>query len=57
MKPNYTIQETAVLLHVSTDTVRRLIKRKLLRRSLAVRRILIPAEDVDNFMANTASSR
>ena len=52
-KKTYTIREAADYLGISQDTVRRLIKRGLLRRSLALRKILIPAEDVENFLAKT----
>jgi len=52
-KQTYTIRDAADYLGVSQDTVRRLIKRGLLRRSLALRKILIPAEDVENFVTKT----
>jgi excisionase family DNA binding protein len=53
-KQTYTIKGAAAYLGVSEDTIRRLIKRNLMRRSLALRKILIPAEDVENFVANTS---
>lgn len=52
-KQTYTIREAAEYLSVSDDTIRRLVKRGVLRRSLAVRKILISAEDVENFIAKT----
>lgn len=53
-KHAYTINEAADYLNVSRDTIRRLIKRGLLRRSLALRKILIPAEDIENFLGKTS---
>jgi len=56
LKPStYTIREAADRLNISQDTVRRLIKRGLLRRSLALRKILIPVEDVETFMGRTGA--
>lgn len=49
----YTIAEAAKYLRVSQDTIRRLIKRGLMRRSLALRKVLIPGEDVENFVEKT----
>jgi len=48
-----TIEESAVALNVSTKTIRRLIKRRLLRSCKAVRKILIPTEDIDSFISRT----
>lgn len=48
-----TVTEAAEALHVSTKTVRRLISRKLLRASRALRKILIPKEDIDSFIERT----
>ena len=53
-KHTFTIKEACAYLGVSDDTIRRLIKRGLLRRSYALGKILIPAEDVENFMTNTS---
>lgn len=54
-KQNYTIKEACVRLNVSDDTVRRLIKGGLLRRSYALRKIIIPREDVGNFVEKTGA--
>lgn len=48
-----TVKEAAVALNVSPKTVRRLIGRKLLRASLALRKVLIPTEDVESFIERT----
>lgn len=51
----YTLVEAATLLKVHTITIRRLIKRRLLRRVAAIRDIRIPAEDVDHLIQNNFS--
>lgn len=50
----YTKKEAADFLRVSTKQIERFIKRGLLRSSKAVRTVMIPAEDVENFARNTA---
>ncbi len=49
----YTIRETSKKLGVSTKSIRRMIYRGLLPTSKALRKILIPAQAVDNFMEVT----
>lgn len=49
-KRNYTLKEAALYLNVSTRTVERLIQRRLLRRNRALRKILIPRTELDQFI-------
>ncbi|MCC6235290.1 MAG: helix-turn-helix domain-containing protein [Verrucomicrobiales bacterium] len=49
----YSVRETAELLGVSEKTIRRLIYRKLLRASRALRHILIPRTEIDRFLKLT----
>lgn len=49
----YTVQEAAVALNVSTKTVRRLLQRKLLTGSKALRKILIPRQQLEAFLKAT----
>jgi len=49
----YTMQETADMLGVSYITVHRLLKRGLLRSSLALRHKLIPASEIERFLKST----
>ena len=49
-KKNYTLKEAAIYLNVSTRTVERLIQRRLLRRNKALRKILIPRTELDQFI-------
>jgi excisionase family DNA binding protein len=49
----YTIEETAAVLRISTKSVRRLIKRGLLTGSKALRKILIPRKQVEDFIKAT----
>lgn len=53
LKRNYTLKEAATYLNVSTRTVERLIERKLLRRNKALRKILIPRTELDEFLTRT----
>ncbi len=48
----YTLAEASELLKVHTITIRRLIKRKLLRRVVYIRDIRIPAGDIDRLVNN-----
>jgi excisionase family DNA binding protein len=48
-----TISQAAALLNTSVPSVRRLIKRKLIRSSGALRRKLIPRAEVDRFVRET----
>lgn len=49
----YTVAEAAVVLKISTKSVRRLLKRKLLTGSKALRKILIPRKQVEQFLKAT----
>lgn len=49
----YTIREAADYLRVSERTIRNLIARKLLRRSYALRRVLLAGVDVEGFVVKT----
>jgi excisionase family DNA binding protein len=46
----FSIKETGVLLGISQPSVRRLIKRGLLRPNRALRHLLIPASELDRFL-------
>lgn len=52
-KKTYTIKEACAYLGWSDSTIRRLIKRGLMKRSKSVRKISIPAEDVEKFIERT----
>jgi excisionase family DNA binding protein len=52
----YTMQETADMLGVSYITVHRLIKRGLLRSSLALRHKLIPRTEIERFLRESVSA-
>ena len=49
----YKIHEVAKVLGISTKGVRRLISRGLLKRSVAMRHILIPASEIQKFLDRT----
>lgn len=49
----YTVQEAATVLNVSPKTIRRLLARRLLTGSKALRKILIPREQLDAFLKAT----
>ena len=48
-----TVREAAERLSVCPESVRRLVRRGLLSKSSAFRTILIPVEDVENFLSET----
>ena len=52
-KAIYTIKEAMEYLRLGDTTVRDLIKRKLLRTSKSVRKIIIKGEDVETFIDRT----
>jgi excisionase family DNA binding protein len=52
-RPPYTIKSAAKYLSLSTITIRRLIARRVLRSSKVTRKILIPADDVENLVEST----
>jgi hypothetical protein len=49
----FTMQETAKILGISYISVHRLLKRGLLKRSLALRRIVIPKREIERFLQDT----
>lgn len=49
----YTIPQAAALLNVSDKTIRRLLIRGLLQSSKAIRKKLIPREDIEHFFEKT----
>jgi excisionase family DNA binding protein len=52
----FTIDEAAEALGLSYATLYRLLQRGLLKRSLAVRRIIIPRTELERFLKETTSS-
>ena len=55
-KGTYTKSETAEYLRVSIRTVENFISRGLLRKSCALRRVLIRSEDVETFLSRTGQA-
>jgi excisionase family DNA binding protein len=49
----YTVEEAAAVLKISTKSVRRLIKRGFLTGSKALRKILIPRQQIEAFLKAT----
>lgn len=49
----YLLTETAEILGISTKSVRRLIERGLLKNSKALRKIIIPASEIERFLKET----
>ena len=49
----YTVDEAATVLNVSTKTIRRLLARRLLTGSKALRKILIPRQQLEAFLKAT----
>jgi excisionase family DNA binding protein len=49
----YTVEEAARVLNVSTKTIRRLLARRLLTGSKALRKILIPRQQLEAFLMAT----
>jgi excisionase family DNA binding protein len=54
MRMAFSVRETAKILGVSDKTVRRLIDRKLLRASRALRHLLIPKKEIERFLQETS---
>jgi excisionase family DNA binding protein len=52
-KGGYCLKRAAEYLDVSTRTVERLIKRRLLKRSKALGKIIIPKAELDRFLSST----
>lgn len=50
----YSVRDTSKILGVSTKTVRRLILRRLLRPSKALRTHLIPLKEIERFLDETS---
>lgn len=50
----YNVREAAEILGVSEKSVRRLIIRRLLRPSRALRHLLIPKKEIERFLEETA---
>jgi len=50
----YTIREAAVYLSISEKSVRRLVNRGLLKPSKALRKLLIPISQLEDFFNNTS---
>jgi len=46
----YTVEEAAAVLKISTKSVRRLLKRGFLTGSKALRKILIPRQQIEAFL-------
>ena len=53
-RATYTTKEAAAYLKVSERQIRNFIARKLLRKSKAQAKTLIPGEDVETFLARTS---
>lgn len=51
----FSVRETADILGVSEKTVRRLVGRKLLRPSRALRHLLIPKKEIERFLDETTT--
>jgi excisionase family DNA binding protein len=51
----FSVKETADMLGVSDKTIRRLIARRLLRSSHALRHLLIPKKEIERFLEQTTS--
>ena len=49
----YTVEEAAAVLKISTKSVRRLLKRGFLTGSKALRKILIPRQQIEAFLKAT----
>lgn len=54
MRMAFSVFETAEILGVSDKTVRRLINRKLLRASRALRHLLISKKEIERFLQETS---
>lgn len=52
-KNSYTLKEAAEFLKLSQRTIERLIARGLLRKSKALRRVIIPGTDIENLVERT----
>jgi excisionase family DNA binding protein len=49
----FSVKETADILGLSEKTIRRLIARRLLRSSRALRHLLIPRKEIERFLDQT----
>ena len=52
----YSLRETAQMLGLCEKTIQRLIARRLIRRSTAIRHILIPKDEIERFLRDTRAS-
>lgn len=50
----FSVQETAKILGISEKSVRRLIDRRLLQPSTALRHLLIPRKEIERFLDETS---
>jgi excisionase family DNA binding protein len=53
LKNSYTLKEAADFLAISQRSVERLIRRGLIRKSKALRRVIIPGVDIENLVEST----
>jgi excisionase family DNA binding protein len=51
----YTVEEAAAVLRISTKSVRRLLQRGFFTNSKALRKILIPRTQIENFLNQTCA--
>ena len=51
----FSVKETAKILGLSEKTIRRLIARRLLRASRALRHLLIPRKEIERFLDQTTA--
>jgi excisionase family DNA binding protein len=49
----FSVKETAAILGLSEKTIRRLVARRLLRSSRALRHLLIPRKEIERFLDQT----
>ena len=49
----FSVKETAAMLGLSEKTIRRLVSRRLLRSSHALRHLLIPKKEIERFLELT----
>ena len=52
----FSVKETADILGLSEKTIRRLVARRLLRSSRALRHLLIPKKEIERFLDQTTAT-
>ena len=52
----FSVKETADILGLSEKTIRRLVARRLLRSSRALRHLLIPKKEIERFLDQTTTT-